>query len=332
MKLSFSGLITKELLLSKYSEETYMEYYLGFPVDKKLHVNPLRQDKHPTAAFYRSQGGELLFHDFGDGSKRNFVSVVMAKFSVGFYEALRIIANDFNIDSDPTLTYNAGHINTSPVSLTNNPPSKIQVEIKPFTKQDLAWWKQFGISELTLNRYHVYSCKTVFLNETPHTIVGDQLVYGYYGGKVGDLELWRIYYPERREFRFLTNWKGTKIQGWDQLPKKGDTVVITKSMKDVMVLHEFGIPACAPNSEMIFLSNAQLDSLRKRFNTIVVLFDNDLPGISSMNRLKKKYPELIYTWIPRSSGSKDLSDYYRDHGQQITYNLIVEAMLWLKTK
>ena len=47
--------LTKEYLLSKNSEETYMRTYLGVSITKKLIVSPLRNDKRPTASFYRNK-------------------------------------------------------------------------------------------------------------------------------------------------------------------------------------------------------------------------------------------------------------------------------------
>ena len=43
--------ITKELLLSKNSEETYMEHYLGIPVKKGLFKSPLRKDSNQLLLF-----------------------------------------------------------------------------------------------------------------------------------------------------------------------------------------------------------------------------------------------------------------------------------------
>ena len=53
--------------------------------------------------------------------------------------------------------------------------------------------------------------------------------YGYYGGKEDNVELWRIYFPKKKQYRFLTNWKAKQIQGYKQLPKSGKLLVITKS-------------------------------------------------------------------------------------------------------
>ena len=56
--------ITKELILSKVSEETLMEHYLGLPVKKGIFKSPLRTDNNPTCSFGRDSYGRLIFKDF----------------------------------------------------------------------------------------------------------------------------------------------------------------------------------------------------------------------------------------------------------------------------
>ena len=46
------------------------------------------------------------------------------------------------------------------------------------------------------------------------------------------------------------------IQGMHMIPKSGEFLVITKSMKDVMLCYELGIPAIAPNSENLFITDS----------------------------------------------------------------------------
>ncbi len=41
------------------------------------------------------------------------------------------------------------------------------------------------------------------------------------------------------------------------IPKNGEFIVITKSLKDCMVLYELGVPAVAPISENCFVTDAQ---------------------------------------------------------------------------
>lgn len=120
------------------------------------------------------------------------------------------------------------------------------------------------------------------------------------------------------------------IQGAHMIPKNGgDLLVITKSLKDVMVFYELGITAIAPNSENLFVSDKQLEKLKKYFKNIVVFYDNDIAGVSGMNKIKKSYPELKFIFIPRKYEAKDISDYYKKYGKEKTLKLINDAKTFL---
>ena len=110
------------------------------------------------------------------------------------------------------------------------------------------------------------------------------------------------------------------------LPKTGDCLVITKSMKDVMCLYEYGITAIAPCSENMFLSEAQYNRLKKRFKRIFLLYDTDIPGVSNMRKIRKNFPDIEVIMIPRDIGYKDISDVRRYCGNKFTKNLITNAL------
>lgn len=331
MDFSFQPKITKELILSRFSEEQLMEYYLHIPVKKGLFRSPLRRDKQPTCSFYRNKSGTLIFKDFATGQHLNIFDVVQSIFRCDYFESLRIIANDFGIVRDNALHKNPGKINLNPIKIKDKEISKIQIEVQKFTDSELKWWGKYGISKDILKRFDVYSCKHVFLNDQLFAESQQHCpIFGYYGKKYQGLELWRCYFPKRTSFRFITNWPSKKIQGYDQLPKKGKLLVITKSMKDSMCLYSCGITACAPNSENLFIPDKVLEDLKNRFENIVVLYDNDRPGLYNMAKIRKEHPELTYVFIPKRYGSKDISDFYKDHGRKETLNLIKTFILWLK--
>lgn len=331
MDFSFQPKITKKLILSRFSEEQLMEYYLHIPVKKGLFRSPLRRDKQPTCSFYRNKSGTLIFKDFATGQHLNVFDVVQSIFRCDYFESLRIIANDFGIVRDNTLHKNPGKINLNPIKIKDKEISKIQIEVQEFTDSELKWWGKYGISKDILKRFDVYSCKHVFLNDQLFAESQQHCpIFGYYGKKYQGLELWRCYFPKRTSFRFITNWPSKKIQGYDQLPKKGKLLVITKSMKDSMCLYSCGITACAPNSENLFIPDKVLEDLKNRFENIVVLYDNDRPGLYNMAKIRKEHPELTYVFIPKKYGSKDISDFYKDHGRKETLNLIKTFILWLK--
>jgi hypothetical protein len=325
---------TKDLILSRITEEQIFAFYLGSVVrSKKLFCSKLRSDKNPTCSFYRNRNDTLIYKDFATGQSLSCFDYVMELYHCTYKEALRIIANDFGIVTSDNLPKNSGKIISKDFRINEKEFSKIQVEFKEFTDTELSWWKKYGITKEILDKYNVFSCKHIFLNGNLCASSKTSCpIYGYYGGKYKSNELWRIYFPKRTSYRFLTNWPTKKVQGFAQLPDKGNLLVITKSQKDNMCLYSLGIPACSPNSETQFLSKEMLNNLKERFKYIVVLFDNDLTGISFMNRVKRKYPELIYTWIPRHYEAKDISDFYKTYGRKQTIKLIKNFIQWLKQK
>ena len=142
--------ITKDLLLSKFSEETIFCHYLGInSISKKLVRNTTRNDKNPTCGFYRNGNGTLILHDFATGEYFNCFSYVMKIYICNYYEALDIIASDFgliNHNNKPAPTIR--HVPT--FKNEENKITYIQIEMGKFEEQDLKWWGSFGITEKTL--------------------------------------------------------------------------------------------------------------------------------------------------------------------------------------
>ena len=321
--------ITKELLLSKYSQETFFEHYLGVPVKKGLFTSPpiIRVDKKPTCAFYKNAKGILKYKDFA-GPTFDFVECVMYIFNCSYGKALRIIGNDFGFIKSDNLEINKPKIEYTGNELKETEKAIIQVELKDFSEKELLWWSSFGISLNTLKKFKVFSIKSIFLNGNYFDSSSEKTpIYGYFGGKDSqNNELWRLYMPTKRKYRFLSNWHSTLIQGSKQLPKSGDVLIITKSLKDVMSLYEFGITAIAPNSENLFLTDSQYNKLKLRFNSIYLLYDRDLPGVRSANKIRKKYKDLEVLLVPKV---KDFTDYVKKYGTLKTLNLVEE---WLKRR
>lgn len=312
-QLEVAPRITKELLLSKNPAEAYFEFYLGVSVKKGLFCSPniIRVDHKPTCAFYKDSKGTLYFKDFA-GPSFDFVGAVMHIHACTYPQALRIIANDFGIINSPRLEKNIAKIEYSGKILKETEKAIIQVEVQDFTEKELTWWASFGISLLTLNKFKVYSIRSVFLNGTYFNSSSESSpIYGYYGGfnTNGD-ELWRLYMPTKRNYRFMSNWEGTHWQGMKQLPRDGNHCIFSKSMKDLMVLHEFGFISIAPTSENILISEGRFNRLQSKYNNIVVFFDNDLAGVKGAHKYKKNYPTSRCVFIKRKY-SKDISDLHK---------------------
>jgi DNA primase len=309
--MHFSSLepeITQEFIFSKgVNQESIMQHYTGIDVtSKKLHLSPFRNDHKVTCALYKSKSNILYLHDFATNEHINCFQVVMKKFGVNYYEALKIIAKDFN------LIPGSNNLKEVPIivkALKETETKRIQVQIKEYSKQELNWWESFGITKKLLKKYHIYSIQNVFIDgELRFTTEEKSPIYGYYFGKdKNGIEKWKIYFPLRTEYRFLNNLSKKVLQGYHQLPKTGDLLVITKSMKDVVAMYGYGIAAVSPNSETLFIEDKKLEEFKQRFKHILVLYDNDRTGLHNMWLIRKQHPELNYYYMPWYL-SKDFTD------------------------
>ena len=100
-------------------------------------------------------------------------------------------------------------------------------------------------------------------------------------------------------------------------------------MKDVLLLSELGYPAVAPHGERVKIID-EIENLKKRFKNIILLFDNDEPGIEGAKILSDKY-DIPMVYINPTEKAKDLSDYYRINSYSKTAQL-VENLLCQKSE
>lgn len=314
MELTVPKELTKELIESKISQETLISNYYGVPIKKGLFCAKHRADSHPTCCYYK-RNGRIYIKDFGSDYYGDWIYVVKQKFNCNYYDALAIAANDFDIQKIPHL--NKNKVKISNESLSENKQSIIRVEIRDFQQYELDWWNKFGISLQTLKKFRVFSCKNIWINNhIIHLETNNQLVFGYYGGIKDGIEQWKLYWPNNKKYKWLSNRDSSQLQGARMLPKSGgDLIIIQKSLKDVMLLYEFGIPSVAPNSENTFLSDEQLMKLKSKFKRIIVWYDNDAPGKAYLEKIKKEHPELDYFYIPEDFKEKDFSDFYKKYGK-----------------
>lgn len=323
--------VTKSFILNYLSQEEIFERYIGKKVvTGKLYLSPLRRDKKPTCGFKYTRSGILYLRDFSGHFWGSCFDLVMQMFNIGFGEALEKIAGDFNLTSgacDPKPRADLTEIAQDRIQIK----TRIQIKIRVFQQNDYKYWNSFGISAKTLNLFNVYACECVFVNgnkifDYEYT---KELVYAYRMER----EQYKIYFPQRKTSRFLCN---THIlQGYNQLPENGNLLVITKSMKDVMLLREFKIYAISANSESTPIDKDIIHLLKQRFKMVVSLYDFDYTGICGANAMKRKYgiPYLFFTngrFNTRNYYRKDLTDFYCMFGRMELEDLIHKAYAYLK--
>ena len=294
----FTPDLTKELILSRVSEEEIFEKY-GVRVQVGMFRSPLRKDLHPTCRFYRRRDGRLVYHDFAGHFDGDCFALVQHIKGCRYHEALTDIAKSFGI-----LKGEPRHPVASAIAIGPRTLCDIRINSMPWDEQHLSWWEDYGIDIEMLDLYKVVPVARVWLNGylyynrdfTKKT----EVVFAY---KFGSLD-YKIYFPQRDTRRFLHN-NPDILQGYSQLPESGPLVVITKALKDVMCLRMFGIPAIAPMAETSMVSNDVLADLIDNFENVFALYDRDKTGKIALLHLRSRGVKPLL--MPKGT-TKDFSD------------------------
>lgn len=304
--------ITLEYILSKVTEYDIYKAYIGNFKVGMIYNSPFRKDNNPSfGCYYSRTTKQLMFKDHGTGDCGNVVKFVSLLTGLTNYsDILNNIVNKLKITDNMQLGSSKHYI-----------PSKetiIGVVRQDFTKIDTDYWSQFHISLNTLKKFNVSSIKYYLSNGIVKGIYKDtNPMYAY---KV--YNHFKIYRPLADKYtKWRNNLTENDIQGYKQLPKTGDTIIITKSLKDVMCLYEMGIPAISPSSESSWISDKALNSILKRFKTVLVCFDRDIAGIKNIRKISLK-TGLNCIIMPKRFLAKDISDAIKVNGFDIVKKYI----------
>lgn len=319
--------ITKDEILKHITElqifEKYCSNYNGLENKFK---SEFYNDTKPACRIVISKSGIPYYKDYGNGDYFTAFEYVSRKYGSNYHETCNIIANDFNLRKIK--------LNVSPQLLINNDDvtlpklqkvkSEITVLIQPFSIIDCNYWEQYGIDLITLNFFNVKSCSNVLLKKNDNfyhfKYKKTNPIYSYRFFK-NKKEYFKIYFPlanPNEQLKWLSTVGSDCLQGYDQLPENGDLLIITKSLKDVMVYYKMGYSSVALQAETNKLSKKSWDELSSRFKRIVLCLDNDHQGRTSTGEFLLEY-DVEFFFIDKE---KDISDYVKQYGLDKAKKLI----------
>lgn len=351
-------LITPSEILRKISEEEIAKFYFErsggkFNLMKKV-KNPFRTDNNADCNFYYTGTDKLQFKDYahpefdGDCFKIARLANGLDDSPESFRTVLEIIDKDFNLKLAPksfntSLFPNIDNNFSSNTKIFNISDYKKDLvfkrEIFPkYLKNDIDYWKDYGISEKTLELFKVKTTYRLWTglasSPTIFTYRKDNPMYSWYfdiispsGYIYGDKGL-QAYRPKARKedkFRLHLERNGKGILGFAQVPAEGKVLFITSSLKDVMLFYELGYPAIAPIGEgnLSVFDTEILKYLFQNYERIIINFDNDSTGIAQMVKLQTVLPFAETFVIPNNQmNAKDISDYYYYYGKEETVKLL----------
>lgn len=320
-------MVTKETLLQQISDIDVYNMYLDEPLSLKTPIrSPLQEESKASFGFFIGEGSEICFKDFRLGSG-DCIKFVQLKFGLNYFEAMSKIVLDAELTNDFIIQ------NTFKTNITLGPGSanrdsivaagkllRLSKKGRKFELYDIAFWNQFGINHETLVKYNVTPISHIFLNDK--IILADKYAYCFTEFKDG-VETYKIYQPFNPNYKWLNNHNDSVWQGWDQLPKTGEIVIVTKSLKDVMAITNItGIPAISLQAEGVAPKAHIIEELKARFETVFLLYDNDYDkevnwGREFGEKIADKF-NLMQIEIESKYYAKDFSDFVKAYGTSVT--------------
>lgn len=329
--------ISEDNILQHVSDYDVFKYYIGdFKIGKAFN-SPLRDENKASFNIgYNPVTGRLYCNDYILGGG-NFIMYVMYKYGLTYREACNKIVIDLNLEEHFHLFNVDKQILKNGKTFVKSNEKDIQkfkeetrlsAKIRPWQDYDFAFWKQFNITKPTLDKYHVAAAE--------YSMIGDKIFkldkhgYVFVENKDNDKTL-TIYQPYSEVQKWTKNHDASVWYGWEQLPEKGEILIITKSRKDIMSIFETtGIPATGLQNEKIIPKEHVLQELKNRFDLIYVLYDNDFDKPVNWGRqFGQKFSEecnIFQIEIPDEYQSKDFSDLIVNHGVETAKNVLLKLI------
>jgi|694.fasta_scaffold66012_7 hypothetical protein len=323
---------TKNLItdLNQIPREWVFEYYLN--LKEKLSGQDVKilsifnaRDKVPSMfIYYDVVSRSYKFKDFSSGNQGDSIELVKALFNMPTRgHATYKILEDYQI-----------YIKNNTIAVVDifyhDKYKVVDYEMRHWTNFDQTYWMGYKIGSKMLDRYNVIPLS--FFTMSKLDLDGAEISYTFrknyvYGYFRNDGSLYKIYMPKNTDKKFIK--VENYIQGTDQLRHDCKYLLITSSLKDLMAFNKLGISnieAIAPDSENTMIGEKAIGELRPHYEKIIVLFDNDEPGIKAAQRYKDKYG-FNTILLPME---KDLSDSVKEHGmdkvREILFPLLKQAL------
>lgn len=286
----------------------YDRYVSGLVINKAM-LSPFRRERRPSFHVKVTSDGRYRHIDYGDDNYRGgSVSLVMQLFNLTYPQALRKIVQDFEQGGSISIPQKPEkpHVHKPKETCV------ITAEVRPYTILDLEYWASYGITEHDLKKEKIYSVLSFTMNGKDMYQKPTELCFGYKFDKG-----WKIYFPERTDFKWFSSVPNTEIEGWGNV-KHFNRLIITKSRKDRLVLSKLYDNVVNGQNESGSLLDNEYHHLFEHFKEVWVFFDSDDPGVKACKRLTEqkgwKYINTPKNLIPL--GIKDPAGWVKEQGYE----------------
>lgn len=315
-------------------EEIFQLIFNVYPEEGELYSSPFRVDTTPGCYFRYSDSGKLKFVDWGnpDDTILDCFEAVKLYYNLSSYtQVIHLIYEAFIEGKQPQ---KKPENNQSPIKPRAREKARIAVHKQDFTKKDLQYWSQYGISPENLREDFIFSVDKTYIKSAKGEFIiksSCELSFADLSFKSGNR---KVYFPEKtkeHKRRFITNCNQNDVGNLHNIDYSLNYIIIAKSHKDYRVLKNQGLSNTVYfTNEGQYPTKENLRELVKFFSNIYVFFDNDSTGVKASIKLKSILTELTTNmvdliFIDSSLKSKDISDLYKYHGQEVCREFLLKT-------
>jgi hypothetical protein len=282
--------VNKNFILSKLSDAQIFGYYFGRFNLRETYKSKFVKENNPSTGFYISKSGKIIYNHLNDKMpKMDCFAFVQQLYGLDFKQTVNKIAFDFGLISG----------NPNPVSKKimdelvdfdreHKKENKISIIADKWNSDNLAFWKEYGITVDELKRESIYPIKKLFLNERIIYNPNNHNRYALTLEHKGET-LIKVYSPNPDDkFKWINNIPLDVPFGLKTLNKDVNRIVVTKSQKDLIILKKF-FPAviATQNESRSAISKSTLKNIKRLYTEHFLTFDNDETGLNVMTEMEE---------------------------------------------
>ena len=332
--------VSLEDIMNRVTEIDILSFYFNIKEIPCVIHSPFREDNRPSFGLYLSNSGRIYYKDYATNENGGIFDLLGNLWKCNYKEVLERINKDIlKIDKGNIKINNT----TNSIVVRNNKEhssnSDLQCKVREWRNYDIEYWSQYGISLKWLKYAEVYpiSHKIIIKNQHRYIFKADKLAYAYVERKEGKVSL-KIYSPYNKKYKWCSNADGSVWSLWTKIPKYGDNLIISSSVKDCLnIMCNLRIPSICLQGEGFLPKPHIMNQLKERYKNIIIFFDNDFenpnnPGHTDALKICEEY-NLKMVEIPSEFKSKDPSDLYKNYGKEKYLEImksILKDKLWKK--
>lgn len=323
--------LNRDFVLSRITDAQIFYYYFGKFDLKSVYPSKFHKDRNPSTGFYISKSGKIIYnHLNGKEPKMDCFAFVQRLYNCEFKDAVKRIAVDFGlVGNNKTPIPKEKMQALANFDRSHKKETKINFVPASWNSENLAFWKEYYITEDELKREGVYPIKRLYINEQYIPNKTNSLRYALTVPYKNEL-LTKVYSPGGTDqLKWVSNIPIDIPFGVTTLDKSANKCFIGKAVKDKMVIQKF-LPAvlASQNESKSALSSRTIEKLFNYFKENWIGWDNDETGLQAMEEMEQfGFKTLCVPIELYKEGIKDYSDLAKAKGLKAVEKLFKNANL-----